>query len=127
MKIFGHGCVLYFLSTGMFYNTILGRNSLAGYNTLSRFHYTLAAIYHDLSRSLTSTTAMPTLFFFHHRLEGILPKRNLSPAKRDELKIKFNILNLKSFVEPASKETISREEAELTVISVWIVVRCQLT
>ena len=53
---------------------------------------------------------MPTLFF-HYRLEGILSKRNLSPAKLDELKIKFNIL--KSFVEPASKETISREEAEL--------------
>lgn len=49
--------------------------------------------------------------FFHYRLEGILSKRNLSPAKLDELKIKFNIL--KSFVEPASKETISREEAEL--------------
>jgi len=48
------------------------------------------------------------------RLQGILSKRNLSPAKLDELKIKFNIL--KSFVEPAgeaTKETIAREEAEL--------------
>lgn len=55
--------------------------------------------------------------FFHYRLEGILSKRNLSPAKLDELKIKFNIL--KSFVEPASKETISREEAELWMYFSW--------
>jgi protein disulfide-isomerase A6 len=51
---------------------------------------------------------MPTLFF-PNRLESILTKRNLAPAKLDELKIKVNIL--KSFV--ASKETISREETEL--------------
>jgi protein disulfide-isomerase A6 len=49
-------------------------------------------------------------------LESILSKRNLSPSKLDELKIKFNVL--KSFVakepaEEASKETIAREEAEL--------------
>ena len=53
------------------------------------------------------------LFFSLHRLESILS--NLASAKLDELKIKVNIL--KSFVtepaEEASKETISREEAEL--------------
>ena len=55
---------------------------------------------------------MPT-FFSLHRLEGILSKRNLAPAKLDELKIKVNIL--KSFVaEPAEEaSTISREESEL--------------
>lgn len=61
-----------------------------------------------------TSTAMPTIIFFPNRLQGILSKRNLSPAKLDELKIKFNIL--KSFVEPtgeASKEKIAREEAEL--------------
>ncbi|KAF8806958.1 disulfide isomerase [Phlegmacium glaucopus] len=54
------------------------------------------------------------------RLEGILAKRNLAASKLDEMKIKLNIL--KSFVateegsdkvEEASKENISREEAEL--------------
>ena len=64
----------------------------------------------------STSTAMLTFYsaFFPHRLEGILSKRNLSPTKLDELKIKFNIL--KSFVAPseeALKETISREEAEL--------------
>ena len=60
---------------------------------------------------ITTCRCVNSFSFFHYRLEGILSKRNLSPAKLDELKIKFNIL--KSFVEPASKETISREEAEL--------------
>jgi len=51
-------------------------------------------------------------------LEGILSKRNLAVFKLDEMKIKLNIL--KSFVEEgsdkvedASKEAVSREEAEL--------------
>ena len=68
---------------------------------------------------ISDITVMPT-FPFSHRLESILSKRNLAPAKLDELKIKVNIL--KSFVaeepaeepaEEASKESISREEAEL--------------
>ena len=48
------------------------------------------------------------------RLAKILEKRNLSPAKLDEIKIKANVL--KSFLEARAKdvkETIVRAEAEL--------------
>ena len=67
-------------------------------------------------RPITDICSNANFFFPSHRLESILSKRNLASAKLDELKIKFNIL--KSFVaeepaEEASKETISREEAEL--------------
>ncbi|KAF8968140.1 protein disulfide isomerase [Flammula alnicola] len=46
------------------------------------------------------------------RLSSILEKRNLAPAKLDEIKIKANIL--KSFVEDKSaKEKVARAESEL--------------
>ena len=45
------------------------------------------------------------------RLESILKKRSLAPAKLDEIKIKSNIL--KAFGEAPKEESIGRAEAEL--------------
>jgi protein disulfide-isomerase A6 len=86
-------------------------NGSAGYIEKESKRYALYGL------SPTCTSNANFYLFPSYRLEGILSKRNLSPAKLDELKIKVNIL--KSFVaeepvaEEASKEAISREEAEL--------------
>lgn len=48
---------------------------------------------------------------FDPRLESILKKRSLTPAKLDEIKIKSNIL--RAFTEPEEEEATKRDTAEL--------------
>lgn len=64
-------------------------------------------------RSRTRLTC--SVFYFRdlHRLDSILKKRSLTPAKLDEIKIKSNIL--RAFTEPQNVEDAEtkRDTAEL--------------